>query len=497
MARILIVDDETLIREWLEMCIMEYGIEKKDIYQANNGEDAYAIVKELAPEIIFTDITMPKIDGLEFIKNVRNIDNKVEIVILTCHDNFEFARNAVKNNVSDYLLKNELTKEDVINLLAKINKRITMDNSKKMDDLKLIDREQYLRGIVKLEEKRLISPKELLEYHVYLEDSAYISITFAYNRQVINVLNFDNIEYLKNPILFVNSTSDIVLITNLIGEKNEFTYFIRKLNSKIKDICGENTNVGYSRVYYHTQDLAYAINEAIKMREYLFFSPQNGNGFKRDQNLDTKTRKENVIKYKNEIISSYALTGKEPTFILVQKFFEYLKKEKLFDAHFIKTIFIEIAETIYNQIDGENIDKKLYTERIINVANVDELKTCIEEFFELIKDEDRLSESISEALQYINNNYYKTLSLSELAGKAFLSEEYFCRLFKKEVGTSYTKYLNNLRMKKAKDMVCSMKLNINEIAIMVGIPNSAYFSSQFKKYYGISPSRMRDKILSK
>ncbi|GAA0182779.1 hypothetical protein SH2C18_50940 [Clostridium sediminicola] len=498
MAQILIVDDETLIREWLEMCIVDYGIKKSDIFQANNGEDAYTIVKELTPQIIFTDITMPKIDGLEFIRNVRGIDKNVHIIILTCHDNFEFARTAMKYNVSEYLLKNELNKEDIIHLLCKINRKIaSKSNNKKIDNLDLIVRGQYLRSIVNSKEKTLVSPEELLNYNVYIENKAFISITFTYARQVINHLNLHKNEYIKNPILFVNNTSDVVLIANIIGEEDEFSHIINKLIYKIKEYCGANINVGYSKIYYSTQDLACAINESIAMRESLFFLPKNIEGFERKQSKDERKIKVNIINYKNEIISIFNISGKEAAVILAEKLLKYIIDEKLFEASFIKRIFVEIIETIFNQVDDENINIKMQSKKIMNSANVNELESCVKEFFVLIKGNENISECISKAKQYINNNYYKSISLPDLAKEAYLSEEYFSRLFKKEVGITFNKYLNNLRMSKAKKMVCSMKLNINEIAMMVGISSSAYFSSMFKKHYGISPSAMREEIVAK
>ncbi|MTI59862.1 MAG: response regulator [Firmicutes bacterium] len=494
MARILIVDDETLIREWLEMCIIEYGIEKSNILQANNGENAYTIVKELNPDIIISDITMPKMDGLEFIRNVRKINENVHIVILTCHEDFDFARYAVKYNVFDYLLKNELNKEDVIQLLREIGNRLSTQVNKKIDNLDLIIRGQYLRSIVNSEEKELISPKELLDYKIYIENEAFISITFTYDIEVINYLEFDKKEYLKNPIVFINNTSDVVLIANLLGKENEFPHIINRLIGEIKEYCGENTNVGYSKIYYSTQDLVHAINESIAMREYLFFSPNNLDNFKVKDSKDIKEVKVNIINYKNEIIDNFNTLGKEEAMALSEKLFKYIKSERIFETRFIKRIFTEIVEIVYDQLNEENINIEGHLKNINNAANINELRDFVIGFFNLVRSKENISECVSRAIQYINNNYYKSISLTDLAKDAFLSEEYFSRLFKKEVGTNYSKYITDLRMNKAKKMVRSMKMNINEIAMMVGIPNPSYFSSMFKKYFGTSPSDMRKEI---
>ena len=99
--------------------------------------------------------------------------------------------------------------------------------------------------------------------------------------------------------------------------------------------------------------------------------------------------------------------------------------------------------------------------------------------------------TIREAQEYIILHYNEPISLKTLAHKVFLSEEYFSRLFKKETGQTFTDYLMSIRMDRAYKLLLNSNLNINEIAEMVGIPNPSYFSSQFKKYYKISPKDVR------
>lgn len=115
------------------------------------------------------------------------------------------------------------------------------------------------------------------------------------------------------------------------------------------------------------------------------------------------------------------------------------------------------------------------------------------DFFNAYSDIDYCIESIKNAKQYIVMHYSEPITLSSLASKACLSEEYFSRLFKKETGKNFTEYLFEIRMIRAKKLLLNNIFNINEIADLVGIPNASYFSIQFKRYYGESPKTMREK----
>ena len=91
-------------------------------------------------------------------------------------------------------------------------------------------------------------------------------------------------------------------------------------------------------------------------------------------------------------------------------------------------------------------------------------------------------------LTYIENNYMHRLTLSSISANVNLSTSYLCRVFKSEVGTSITSYLNNLRIRKAATLIKENTFSLKEISVMVGIDDQLYFSRLFKKCMGISPS---------
>ncbi|AEM79469.1 PocR ligand-binding domain-containing protein [Thermoanaerobacter wiegelii] len=172
--------------------------------------------------------------------------------------------------------------------------------------------------------------------------------------------------------------------------------------------------------------------------------------------------------------------------------FEYMK------ARALELVVILSRAAVEGGADLEMIfDLNLkYFQDVGAISDVDEL--C----YWLVKVLDKFTESIYnigqskntiiyKAIDYIKKNYKKGLTLEEVARYVYLSPNYFSKLFKEEVGMSYTDYLNKLRVEESKKYLMRLDLNILDVALMVGFQDQSYFTRVFKKYEGISPGQFR------
>ena len=130
---------------------------------------------------------------------------------------------------------------------------------------------------------------------------------------------------------------------------------------------------------------------------------------------------------------------------------------------------------MFSKIEKDIISKK---ELFINKENKNN---------EIKYDENKYSKSILMALKYIDLNYKDTICLADISKNVFLSQEYFSRLFKEEVGENFSTYLTNYRLNKAEQLLKNSDMKVGEIALEVGYQNPSYFSKTYKKYKGISP----------
>ena len=101
---------------------------------------------------------------------------------------------------------------------------------------------------------------------------------------------------------------------------------------------------------------------------------------------------------------------------------------------------------------------------------------------------------IEQAVAYIKENFASDITLSSLAKMFSVSPEHFSRLFKKETGLGFSKYLNSLRLQYAEQLLRSAEgQNITQVAEICGFEDSNYFSKKFKEVYGISPKKVQKK----
>lgn len=121
MMKVLVVDDELPIRQWLASVLRNMQVPKVEVTGiAANGEQALAMYHEQQPDVILADITMPVLDGISLLKIIREESTDTEVVFLTCHEDFAYAREAIANAASDYILKTEVTSQRLSEILLKI-----------------------------------------------------------------------------------------------------------------------------------------------------------------------------------------------------------------------------------------------------------------------------------------------------------------------------------------------------------------------------------------
>ena len=124
MYKVLIVDDEVLVRVGLKTTIDWEANGFMVVSEASNGEQGYEQYKKHIPDVIITDIKMPKKDGLWLVEKVRKENKSTIILVLTCYDEFSYARKALKFGADDYILKSEVEDEELVAVMQSVKKKI-------------------------------------------------------------------------------------------------------------------------------------------------------------------------------------------------------------------------------------------------------------------------------------------------------------------------------------------------------------------------------------
>ncbi len=117
MLKILIVDDEAPVREWLIYCLKSYKDKFEIVGVVNNGKEGLISMKETHPDVVITDISMPEMDGLTFMETAGKSGYVATFIILTNHEDFSFAKRAIQCGAKQYLLKTEMKSKELIDIL--------------------------------------------------------------------------------------------------------------------------------------------------------------------------------------------------------------------------------------------------------------------------------------------------------------------------------------------------------------------------------------------
>ena len=126
MIKVLLADDDFLVRTFLSRITDWEKHGYKLVGAAQDGEEALRMAKEYEPDIIITDISMPVMDGIELIRRLKEEGNAAVTIVLSCHDDFDYVKEAMKLGANEYVLKNLLTEDTLLKLLVDLKKKIVL-----------------------------------------------------------------------------------------------------------------------------------------------------------------------------------------------------------------------------------------------------------------------------------------------------------------------------------------------------------------------------------
>ncbi|MDF2614437.1 MAG: transcriptional regulator AraC family [Clostridia bacterium] len=541
MYKVLIIDDEVLVRVGLKSTIDWEAIGFSIVGEASNGEKGYEQYKVHSPDVIITDIKMPHKDGMWLIKKIREKNKWVKILILTCYDDFEYVREALKLGADDYILKSEIEDEELIGSMNKVKAQLELmpDKDKEIKVLK----EQFESNAVILKDKLL---EDLLYKNILNEEvlqNEYLKIQFpSHNCHFSFVTLIKEDEKKQSDDLKQNNDSIDDAIINLIYDicNNEKIHvLIRKKGEKFqmllaKDVLHQNNTeqtVTYiqekvmqyfnitlsgvcSTIFSNLSSLKNIVKTCMAQEEELFYTSGSKLLFAESEGKDKQGNKKStpsisvfsldtdfkklIIKYIDEENIEKCKEHLEDLAQLFEKYHMNTLEVKLFYSNLLNTLFEKYGQCFIGS--GYIKDYQYYYNLIIHFNKMKDIVELVNYFIcEVIKSikEYRISNSkyvMKKAMEYIDENYSKKISLEDIASHINLSKHYVSYLFKKETGINISSYINDIRIERAKEMIVRREYKIKEIFEKVGFSDQQYFSKAFKKATGMTVTQYKESI---
>lgn len=531
MLKILLVDDEKLEREVISYLVQKYQPNLEIVGQTGIGKEAVTLALQLQPDIIFIDIKMPTMNGLEATRQIKEKLPQVKIIIITAYDEFSFAQEAVRVGATDYLLK-PVRPEEILNLLDNLAEQIKQEKTKEVEEQRLKDRLAMLMPYIQMSflndllSGTINSPKELEERASFLNFRLLPSIAMVVDIDHFMDLTSDqpelNKQLLKKEVFNIikrtikNSPTTIaapvgedkfIILYCPEGEDSlKFKDGAIELGEKICELVQQTTpatvTIGVGHYHPQTLDIHLSYSDALKALHNRYFMGSN-----------------QVIH-----IHDVEIYHKKPPSYSYRKERQFLEKVRMGDRIEAKKILLEIIaefllphddklELIRSQItellivfsralsevggNAEILSSFAYIQELSELNNIEEIKewtlNIVEEALESnTRNKQALnSKVICLAESYLKEHFRKDISLEEISSYVHLSPYYFSRIFKKEKGLNFVEYLTKLRIEEAKKLLRDSEEAIVNIAMIVGYNEPNYFSRVFRKLEGITPKQYR------
>lgn len=530
--RVLIVDDEVKVCQLISHLIHweDYGMEI--IGMVNDGEQAFEVICREKPDIVITDIRMPGLDGIELVERVSHVLDHVFFVIVSGYSQFEYARQAVKLGVEDYLVK-PIRKKDLIAVLEKISGKYTKetkDRSEK-EELKtqLVQTKEKVRNNLLQDllftRENFFQTAELTEirerYGCTFAGSCYRMVlvhlyentagTAADEREfalhkIQQILKEQLADVCMEFLCIVHGYEVICLLNMQDAEEQVLSRPLVKITTDMSAIREIFPAARCAVVLGHSMtDLKGCRAYLEKMRMALAerFGHETQEIFKEEQ-LEMKLSSGGVMlsaELRKRLLLESELLHAKGVEDLVDEIRHGLKERKA-GAQEILAVYREITGIFLLAIQNYHKDTDMprtetYMQGLEVYYSLDAvftwLKNELVEYIETREQEQKDLESrpIRVAKKYIHEHFRENVSLDTVSGEIGLNPAYFSTVFKKSTGQNFMDYVTSVRMEHAKELLTRSNTDVIDIACEVGYADVKYFSKLFKKHTSLTPTEYR------
>lgn len=513
--KVFFVEDEIVTREGIRDKVDWQGNGFEFCGEAPDGEIALPLLQATRPDVLITDIKMPFMDGLELSRIVRERMPATKIVVLSGHDEFEYAREAIKLGVTEYLLK-PVTVHDLHRTLQRVaaeldrGRRAWEDLERlrtQVEETRASLRQRLLLDLVvgAVSSAQAIAKAE--ELGVGLLARAYLVIvikiqlsdpaaTFDYRRYAATCHAISRLVECDPDVLLINKDlEEIVLIMK--GETGEALVAkqvaLRTAIAQQSSQTGCQLAVGVGASKSRITDICASFVEALGSLRSALHANGNGNGVARAE----------LLKINRSAVENYLKCGvKEDVDEFFDTFIRPLGEAVLESAIVRHYLFMDVALTTARFLGAMGGDSNQIIpdfDLIEDIRSIDQIRRQMQAillaalFFRDHQVASQYAPMIQRACAYIDSHYTDaSLSLAEVAGQVNLSPSHFCTVFSHETGKTFKEYLTEIRIQRAREMLRTTPLKSFEIAEMIGYSDPHYFSFVFRKHTGLSPTGFRD-----
>lgn len=536
MVKVFLVEDEIVIRDGIKNSIKWEKEGFEFVGEAGDGELAYPMILKEQPDILITDIKMPFMDGLELSRLVKQELPDIKILILSGYDEFEYAKEAIRIGVAEYLLK-PVSSNKLLEVLRSVTSAIVQERQEKellrkyeadMLENREYQKDEFLNRILtqNLSVTEILAQAKALSmdlsaqlYNTVILEVAGISA--ADETGGVNMLSAieTGIEEQNGLYTFRRSTERWMVLC-LAEDSVQMDQKVRTVEACVKsalDTCPVQTE--YFGAIGHPVSRIRELKESLAEAERVFACrylkewnqivgsegiPENGS-----ENTELNVGSLEVAKLDRKILDGFLKTGlRGQASSFVDEYFASLGEKNIQSLLFRQYVTMDAYLTAVNVLESIGYDSDEFVARCGDFKDMETVFQTVAHtkkyLVHLIETTIDFREAVSKgsnssllkaARSYIEQNFdNEDISLNTVASSVNLSPNYFSTVFSQEMGMTFIEYLTRVRMEKAKELLRGSSMKTAEIAYAVGYKDSHYFSYLFKKTQHCTPREFKSQI---
>lgn len=515
MYNILLTDDEQIMVDSLTFILNKNFSEQVQIFSATSGTEALEIVAKNQIDIIFMDINMPGLNGLETVRYIMHSKPETVVIILSAFDEFQYAQEAVSLGAFKYLTK-PVNRNTVIDTVREAMSAVDKKRGQLSNEVELHKKLDLVSPMVESDfiySAAFGGDNDVSDYFSYfeIEDCVWcfccLEIPNAESKKLLEI-------YTKIRSILTPKTHCIIgsFMMNRIaiffyfpskmyknGDCSVITENIKSLYNLLSIQIKSGIRAGVSKIEVSPAATGSAYNKALEM---LNSAPEQGGIIFADEWVGKQEKKSGAGEIAEKIFARIRAGDAGGLQAFIGKYFEALQK-KYDNIDKIKNSLFELivnARNIATEVDAsyhnesfDNAFSILSKENDMSKLELFVRNLCTESAATVLEASSRaVNPIIEKASAFISQHLSENISLEDTAQAVNVSAFYLSKLFKEEKNVNYVTYVSDARMEKACSLLKDNSLSIKEISAEVGFNDQNYFSRTFRNKFGMTPTEFRD-----
>ena len=475
MIRVLIVDDEILARVGIQS-LLENSQEIQVVGSFNLASEALEFLKTTIVDIIITDIEMPHMDGLEFIRRIREQNLVQGVIILSCYDKFEYAKQAISLGTDGYILKNSITREALEKEICSVYKKIS----------------------TRTEEKREISSKKETAVHggkmavAIIKTQPKESDNKIITKLLGDIVTHYHMGHLIEAYHEKNSFAVIEFPENTEedGRKELLEGYIEAIRTNLLQYTNAMPYISVSGEFEKLQEIPEAYRQAELAMELRFYREKK-TVFHAPE-ICWKEEDAGLMFSRKGFLEEKGMTVFEEE---LRSYLEQCKKETVLVKTVKETLVQAVSIFVYsierNYFDDQDIarwnSRYSFMETIMEAEFMGELILKLTAMMANFKTDflkERNEDGFGDVKEYIEKNCASKITIKELADLKNMSLSLFTKKFKNKTENAPVQYINKRRVELVKEYLKKREYTLGEIAELTGFSNENYMIRVFRKVTG-------------